>query len=97
MSRTTGIGTVAYASPEQLRKDIYDQKTDIYSLGIIFFELYYPFYTKMERSRVLDDLRNKRFLPVDFSKNYPKEVLFLFFIFYLFIFILFLFYFINLF
>ena len=71
--RTTGIGTVAYASPEQLRKDTYDEKTDIYSLGIIFLELFYIFGTRMERAHILQDLRNNRKLPSEFQIKYPKE------------------------
>jgi len=70
--RTTGIGTVAYASPEQLRKDTYDEKTDIYSLGIILLELYYIFNTHMERARVLQNLRDSRILPSEFSNAYPQ-------------------------
>ena len=30
----------------------YDQKVDIFSLGVIFFELHYPFLTEMERVKV---------------------------------------------
>jgi len=71
--RTTGIGTVAYASPEQLRKDIYDEKTDLYSLGIIFLELYFSFYTRMERAEILQKLRKNGSLPAAFMNQYPKE------------------------
>lgn len=70
-SRTTGIGTAGYASPEQLRKDVYDEKTDIYSLGIILLELYHPFVTRMERAKVIDGLRTRRLLPMAFLKKYP--------------------------
>ena len=71
--RTTGIGTVAYASPEQLRKDNYDEKTDIYSLGIVFLELYFTFKTRMERAEILQNLRKNRTLPSSFVAQYPKE------------------------
>ncbi|KAG0039837.1 hypothetical protein BGZ82_006539 [Podila clonocystis] len=53
----------------------YDQKADIYSLGIIFFELYHPFSTLMERHAVLRTLRNGE-LPRDFVSRWPKEAAF---------------------
>ncbi|KAK3842709.1 MAG: kinase-like domain-containing protein, partial [Linnemannia gamsii] len=66
-----------YASPEQLARPNlgYDQKADIYSLGIIFFELYHPFSTLMERHAVLRTLRNGE-LPTEFVSRWPKEAAF---------------------
>ncbi|KAG0198565.1 Eukaryotic translation initiation factor 2-alpha kinase [Mortierella sp. GBA30] len=76
-TRTTAVGTVTYASPEQLARPNlgYDQKADIYSLGIIFFELYHPFSTLMERHAVLRTLRQGE-LPPDFVSRWPKEAAF---------------------
>jgi hypothetical protein len=53
---------------------VYDEKVDIYSLGIIFFELYYPFSTVMERANVLRDIRLEGRVPADFVRKWPKEV-----------------------
>ncbi|CAG8579359.1 6455_t:CDS:10, partial [Acaulospora colombiana] len=77
-SRTTGVGTVTYASPEQLAKPVrpYNEKVDIYSLGIIFFELYFPFSTGHERVKVLKELRDG-FLPNEFVQRFPKEAAFI--------------------
>ena len=44
-SHTSGVGTQAYSSPEQLRDGLIDQKSDMYSLGIVLYELYQPFST----------------------------------------------------
>ena len=76
IEHTTGVGTLTYSSPEQRSHQSYDEKTDIYSLGIIFFELLYVFSTKMERARVLQNIR-KNVLPPEFLNKYPKESAFL--------------------
>ena len=49
---TGNIGSHFYMGPEQAAGKRYDQKVDIYSLGVIFFELHYPFVTEMERVKV---------------------------------------------
>jgi serine/threonine protein kinase len=36
---TAGVGTPVYGSPEQLSGGDYDEKTDIYSLGVMIFEV----------------------------------------------------------
>lgn len=58
---TAGVGTRLYASPEQMKGSDYDSSTDVYSLGIMLFELCYPMYTGMERNIVLSKLRNQIF------------------------------------
>jgi len=42
---TTGIGTTTFAVPEQRSKLLYDQKADIYSLGLILLALFSPTQT----------------------------------------------------
>ena len=49
---TGNIGSHFYMGPEQAAGKKYDQKVDIYSLGVIFFELHHPFETDMERVKV---------------------------------------------
>ena len=51
-SHTSNIGSHFYMSPEQMLGALYDQKVDIFSLGVIFFELNYIFTTEMERAKV---------------------------------------------
>ncbi|XP_011057621.1 PREDICTED: eukaryotic translation initiation factor 2-alpha kinase isoform X1 [Acromyrmex echinatior] len=70
---TACVGTHLYMSPEQMNgQKTYNYKVDIYSLGIIFFELLIPFSTDMERIATLSNLK-KSIFPKDFSKNYPAE------------------------
>jgi eukaryotic translation initiation factor 2-alpha kinase 4 len=66
---TTSIGTALYVAPE-VRSSIgtYNSKVDMYSLGIILFEMCYPPVVGMERAQVLQGLRQKQpILPEDFN------------------------------
>lgn len=49
---------------------------DIYSLGIILFELFCPFATRMERHNVIEDLKSG-IIPPSFMKRWPKEATFI--------------------
>lgn len=74
LTRHTGqVGTKLYMSPEQLSGNSYSHKVDIYSLGLILFELLFPFRTQMERVRTLTEVRALRF-PEVFSKNNVQEL-----------------------
>ncbi len=37
--RTTVVGCLAYISPQQLNNDSYDDKIDVWSVGILTYEL----------------------------------------------------------
>ncbi|KAM6179844.1 eukaryotic translation initiation factor 2-alpha kinase 3 [Erethizon dorsatum] len=71
-THTGQVGTKLYMSPEQIQGNNYSHKVDIFSLGLILFELLYPFSTQMERVRTLTDVRNLRFPPL-FTQKYPRE------------------------
>ncbi|CAN9502617.1 unnamed protein product [Ophioblennius macclurei] len=74
LTRHTGqVGTKLYMSPEQLSGNSYSHKVDIYSLGLILFELLHPFRTQMERVRTLTEVRALCF-PELFSKNNVQEL-----------------------
>ncbi|KAL1583728.1 hypothetical protein WHR41_07484 [Cladosporium halotolerans] len=58
---TRSVGTALYVAPE-LRSasgTTYNDKVDMYSLGIMFFEMCEPFGTAMERIRSLQGIREK--------------------------------------
>lgn len=68
---TKNVGTPQYASPEQLNENYYDEKTDIYSLGIILFEMVYPLATGMERHQTLKELKENGKIPENLFNKYP--------------------------
>ncbi|XP_075221810.1 pancreatic eIF-2alpha kinase isoform X2 [Lycorma delicatula] len=70
---TARVGTHLYMSPEQVEGKLYNYKVDIYSLGLILFELLVPFDTSMERQRTLGNLR-KNIFPTDFQNNFKNEI-----------------------
>lgn len=70
---TQQVGTHLYMSPEQLKGRQYSYKVDIYSLGLILFELLMVFSTEMERIETIKMLRSNRF-PNGFKENFQNEV-----------------------
>lgn len=69
---TAQVGTQMYMSPEQINGKTYGHKVDIYSLGMILFELFYCFSTQMERVKLLLDVKRQKF-PASFKNGYPTE------------------------
>ncbi|PGH10139.1 PEK/GCN2 protein kinase [Polytolypa hystricis UAMH7299] len=60
-SYTRSIGTTYYVAPEMKSVAIgqYNEKVDMYSLGVIFFEMCHPSRTAMERDHTLQQIRQK--------------------------------------
>lgn len=49
----------------------YDERVDLYSLGIVALELWHPFATGMERVETLRGLREGGQLPEGFQEEHP--------------------------
>nr|XP_018902325.1 PREDICTED: eukaryotic translation initiation factor 2-alpha kinase 1-like [Bemisia tabaci] len=64
------FGTKLYAAPEQLQGTC-TPKSDIYSLGIVLFELVCPFMTEMERVQVIGKLQTGYIAP-EFQSASPE-------------------------
>ena len=50
----------------------YDDKVDIFSLGIVAFELWHPFATGMERAALLRDLQSHGVMPAEWEAAHPQ-------------------------
>lgn len=81
-NQTDNIGTPLYMSPElsatneykPITKVVYSHKVDVYSLGIIYFEMLYPFQTGHERIDTLQSLRKKTInMPNDAETHLTRE------------------------
>ncbi|KAK0365960.1 eukaryotic translation initiation factor 2-alpha kinase [Friedmanniomyces endolithicus] len=72
---TRSVGTTLYVAPE-LRSSAggsYNDKVDMYSLGIMFYEMCQIFSTSMERIRALQQIREKQYeLPAAYRPNGEK-------------------------
>uniref|UniRef100_A0A8C9TSJ2 Eukaryotic translation initiation factor 2-alpha kinase 3-like n=1 Tax=Scleropages formosus TaxID=113540 RepID=A0A8C9TSJ2_SCLFO len=79
VERTKEKGTKSYMSPEQENQSTYDEKTDIFPLGLIFFELLWTMGTMAEKNKasalllIWKELRSRSF-PVEFREKYAFEV-----------------------
>ncbi|KAG0460265.1 hypothetical protein HPP92_023393 [Vanilla planifolia] len=74
MDGTGQVGTYFYTAPEiEQRWPQINEKVDMYSLGVVFFELWHPFATVMERHVILSDLKQKGVFPSSWVSKFPKQ------------------------
>ncbi|KAJ0246651.1 eIF-2-alpha kinase GCN2 [Hirschfeldia incana] len=71
---TGQAGTYFYTAPEiEQSWPKIDEKADMYSLGVVFFELWHPFGTAMERHVTLTNLKLKGELPLKWVNQFPEQ------------------------
>ena len=71
---TYNIGTKYYCSPEQEKQKSYDNKSDMFSLGIIIFEMFYSFDSLIARDKVLRVIKDKHVFPSDFISKTKQNI-----------------------
>lgn len=65
-------GTYLYQSPEQINNQPYDEKIDIFALGVILVELVSKFNTEFERREILQGLKKSQY-PEYLKEGHLKE------------------------
>lgn len=68
-SSESEFGVELYSPPEYKKNNIYTDKSDVYSAGIIFFEILHIFSTDMERIKLIEGIKNNNY-PSSFVENY---------------------------
>ena len=66
------IGTPLYRPPEFVNVKIYDQRADVFSLGLIYYEMLNDCRTMHHRYKILGELR-KSGIPLVFRDQFPLE------------------------
>ncbi len=71
------MGTAHYISPEQAKGEVLDHRTDIYSLGIVLYEMLtadVPFRGSNSIDISLKHINEKPLKPSEFMKNIPEKL-----------------------
>ncbi len=67
------VGTPLYQSPEQIEGLHYNEKVDIFAMGIILYEMCACFKTGMERRESLESLKKDHVVSQNLNENFPLE------------------------
>ncbi len=78
LTRTgTTMGTLAYSSPEQLTGALVDRRSEIFSLGVVFYELLtgqLPFKSPAEGELLFEIINNEQDHPSQLRTDVPENV-----------------------
>ncbi|MFC1530424.1 protein kinase, partial [Gemmatimonadota bacterium] len=78
LTRTgTTMGTLAYSSPEQLTGALVDRRSEIFSLGVVFYELLtgqLPFKSPAEGELLFEIINNEQDRPSQLRDDVPENV-----------------------
>lgn len=66
---TRSYGNRLYIAPERCKDHICSKRSDIYSLGIVFLELFMAFKTIMEKMLIIEAVRNGRYDSVKLTSD----------------------------
>mgnify|MGYP000852417665 CR=1 FL=1 len=66
------LGVKLYVPPEYINEGIYTKKSDVYSLGIVIFEIMHIFTTDIERIGIIQKLREHKYVNQELINKYPK-------------------------
>lgn len=76
------VGTIGYTAPEVLNEENYDFRADLYSLGVVFLEIFYHVKTNMEKMELIRSAKGNKLVNEDKNiqnlingliKNKPEE------------------------
>lgn len=67
------VGTPLYQSPEQIECKPYNEKVDIYAMGLILYEMCECFKTGMERNDKISMLRSDQYIDPLITEKFPLE------------------------
>ncbi|ESN99113.1 hypothetical protein HELRODRAFT_162604 [Helobdella robusta] len=69
---TSHVGTQPYIAPE-IQGSSYDFKADLYSVGLIAYEIFCPMQSKSEKYKKFDQLKSHSEIDQKFQQEHPSE------------------------
>lgn len=78
VNRSSLCGTMDYLCPEILKKEAYDQKVDVWCLGVLLYEICVgstPFYAKEPKEKLQNILQMNIKFPKDLSEDFRDLVI----------------------